>query len=151
MSEGLRKKIVFASLPLAIVWAVFSYSGKKSTAQGDTPQVATPLTVAPIMSPHPVRPSSARLINIAEKQAEPWGADPFRTRVAQPAAAGTNTQLAWTLGGIIYSHHNPLAFINKQMVRTGDRVDKATVVSISKKTVVLDYRGRQITLKLSKG
>ena len=62
MSEGLRKKIVFATLPLAILWAVFSYPDCKATAPGDTPPTARLKTIAPITAPVP---QDARLINKA--------------------------------------------------------------------------------------
>jgi len=150
MSEGLRKKIVFTTLPLAILWAVFNYSNSKPASPVKAPPAASIQTVAPITN-SPKLPD-ARLINIEDKQAEPWGEDPFRTFSGRPMATSkASSQLAWTLGGIIFSHQAPVAFINKQIVRVGDRVDGATIVSINKKSVVLDFRGRQITLKLSKG
>ncbi|MCD6250162.1 MAG: hypothetical protein J7J98_07535 [candidate division Zixibacteria bacterium] len=149
MSEGLRKKIIFATLPLAILWAVFNYSNKNSTAQIETQPVASLQTVAPIANSEL---PDARFINIEDKQAEPWGEDPFRTSSRrQVTNSNDRSQMAWILGGIIFSHQSPVAFINKQIVRVGDSVDGATVVSINKKSVVLDYRERQITLKLSKG
>ena len=149
MSEGLRKKIIFATLPLAILWAVYNFSNKNSTAPTETQPVASLQTVAPITSS---QLPDARFINIEDKQAEPWGEDPFRTSPRrQLTKSSGRSQMAWTLGGIIFSHQTPVAFINKQIVRVGDRVDGATVVSINKKSVVLDYRERQITLKLSKG
>jgi hypothetical protein len=149
MSDGLRKKIIFATLPLAIVWAVLNFPSDKSAAPVDSPQNARLQTIAPIVAPPT---PDARLINIEAKQAEPWGEDPFRSSLGGEASApGGSTQLAWVLGGIIYSHQAPVAFINKRMVRVGDRVGDATIVSIEKKAVVLEYQGRQIKLELSKG
>ena len=149
MNEGLRKKIIFATLPLAILWAVFNYGGKESTTPVDIPPATSLQTIAPITSSEL---PDARFINIEDKQAEPWGEDPFRTFSRRQATNSNNrSQMAWILGGIIFSHQTPVAFINKQIVRVGDRVDGATVVSINKKSVVLDYRKRQITLNLSKG
>ena len=149
MSESLRKKIIFATLPLAILWAVFNYGDKKSTGSVDNTPAANLQTIAPITAP---QAPDARLISIEDKQAEPWGKDPFRTTAEGPVTKPKiRSQLAWVLGGIIYSHQAPVAFVNKQMVRVGDRVGEATVVSINKKTVILDFRGRRITLKLNKG
>ena len=149
MSEGLRKKIIFATLPLAILWAVFNFSDLKSTTPAGTSPAANLQTIAPVTAS--ITPST-RLINIEEKQAESWGKDPFRTFAVGPSPASKATsRLGWVLGGIIYSNQAPVAFINKRMVRVGDRIGEATVVSISKKSVILDIRGRQTTLKLSKG
>ena len=149
MSEGLRKKIVFATLPLAILWAAFNFSTREPMAPIESSSAPSLETIAPITAP---TQSDARFINIKEKQAEPWGEDPFRTFPGRLAAAPkAGSQLAWTLGGIIHGDRSSVAFVNEQMVRVGDRVDEATVVSINRKSVVLDIRGRRITLKLNKG
>ncbi len=146
MSEGLRKKIIYATLPLAIVWAVLNYGNKLPSTDIDTSS-ATLQTIAPITA---APAADARLINIEDKQAAPWGDDPFRNTGRATSTKG-RSQMAWTLGGIIYSNQAPVAFVNEQMVRVGDTINEATVVSINKKSVVLKVRGRQITLEASKG
>lgn len=145
MSESLRKKIVFATLPLAVIWAAFNWPATKKPPQAEAlaPQV---VVVTPTNQPNPT------LIDIEREQAEPWGLDPFRTYTYRSPSSGTgNNQLEWVLGGIIYSNSNPLAFINSRSVRIGDKVGEATVVAIEKKSVTLEYRGRRLKLSLHKG
>ena len=150
MSESLRKKIIFAALPLAIVWAFFTYPTEKETVVPESTVVVTPLTQ--IQVPSIVNQPVTGQIQIEEKQAERWGKDPFRTytyRLTQPAS-GSKT-LKWTLGGIIHNNNTPLAFINQKTVRVGDKIGNATVIAIDKASVTLDYRGRKIKLNLNKG
>jgi hypothetical protein len=151
MSESLRKKIVFATLPLAILWAWFNYpSAKKAPAAQFSDQLAVPAATV-VAAPDPGRPQ----IDIEQKAQEGWGQDPFRCYTYRAARSTTenrvSTRLEWVLGGIVYSHSNPFALINKKAVKIGDRVGRATVVRIEKESVTLEYQGRQITLKLNKG
>lgn len=55
---------------------------------------------------------------------------------------------AFVLGGIFYSEANPAATLNGRIVRVGNRVSGATVVSITRKHVKLDYEGKEKILKL---
>lgn len=147
MSESVRKKIVFAALPLAIIWAVFNLPGRKPASPAETapppPQVTAPT--------QPGMPDP-RLIDIKGEQAEPWGTGPFRCDTYRSnAKPGTTARLEWVLGGIIYSQNDPLAFINNQTVQIGDKVDDATVIAIDKRSVIIEHRGLRITLKPSKG
>jgi len=147
MSESVRKKIVFAALPLAIIWAVFNLPVRKPVSPSGTAP-STPQVTAPTQ---PGRPDP-RLIDIEGEQAEPWGADPFRCDTYRSnAKPGTTTRPEWVLGGIIYSQNDPLAFINNQTVQVGDQVDNATVIAIDKRSVIIECRGLRITLKPSKG
>ncbi len=151
MSESLRKKLVFATLPIAVIWAFFNYPGGNDAPARPSPEQATTPATRAVVKAAPHRP----LIDLEQQELEAWGTDPFRsytTRAAdvkpkKPAA----TRLEWILGGIVYNHSNPLALINKKAVRIGDRVGLATVVEINKKSVTLEYQGRRITLKINKG
>ena len=155
MSDSLRKKVVFATLPLAILWAVFSYPSKKTTSQPPSPETtasaATPLIVSSVQTP--VKPTPA--IDVEAKRKEPWGDDPFRLpghySRRQAGAGNEPMSLTWVLAGIIYSDQSPIAFVNSHMVGVGDKVGTATVVAIDRESVTLEYQGRTITLKLNKG
>jgi len=155
MSDSLRKKIVFATLPLAILWAVFSYPSKKTTPQPGVPE-ATVSAQTPVIAPSVPAPTKPALaIDVEAKRNEPWGDDPFRSlghySRRQADDNGEPTSLAWALAGIIYSDNNPIALVNSHMVGVGDRIGSATVVAIDRESVTLEYQGRTITLKLNKG
>lgn len=150
MSESLRKKIVFATLPLAIVWALFSILSRPEQSPQSESAQATPPPVADIQhaKPSPIH------IDVEQKLGESWGTDPFRSYRYKNVANNNSRQgRKWVLGGIIYNHNNsaPIAFVNKKTVRVGDSLGEATVVAINKKSVILEYRGRRITLQLNKG
>jgi HD-like signal output (HDOD) protein len=52
------------------------------------------------------------------------------------------------LNGIIYTSVHPSAIINGQTVRTGDEVNGATVIAISRTTVTLQFNGHRKTYNL---
>jgi len=155
MSDSLRKKIVFATLPLAIVWAVLNYPSKKSVspppASDATVSVKTPMLEFSVQTPVKQAPA----IDVEAKRKEPWGDDPFRLpgHYSRPQADDNSepTSLAWALAGIIYNNQSPIAFVNSHLVGVGDKVGTATVVAIDRESVTLEYQGRMITLKLHKG
>lgn len=149
MSDGLRKKIIYASLPLALVWAVWNLSGKKANAPEPIPvetvQLDSLLTVVK------AEPST---IGLDYRENAPWGRDPFGSPSTSDAAqkpSGGAEKLAWVLAGIVYSNQQPMALINSRMVKVGDRVGEATVVAIDKQSVTLEHQGQRIRLTLSKG
>ena len=154
MSESLRKKIVFASLPLAIIWALFNYPSKKNQTQA-------PATMAAISAESQATATSVQTqvkapvaIDVDARRREPWGSDPFRSSVNHgraPVDQSETNALSWVLAGIIYNEQNPMAFVNRHMVGVGDRVGSATVTAIDRESVTLEYQGRTITLKLHKG
>ncbi|MEW5795758.1 MAG: hypothetical protein AB1772_05305 [Candidatus Zixiibacteriota bacterium] len=152
MNEKLRKKIVFATLPLALAWAGYNLIGKKN------PSPAPTTAPTPMIPPSPIIPTTAASPKIADLEAKadaPWGRDPFQLRSRHGrtrfAVVDRSSSLAWTLAGIIHNNRHPLALINNRMVGIGERVDSATIVAIEKETVTLEYQGRRIKLKLTKG
>jgi hypothetical protein len=148
MSESLRKKIVFATLPLAIVWALFNLLSQPEQSPQPESAQATPPPMAGIQhaKPSPIH------IDVEQKLGESWGTDPFRSYRYKNVANNNSRQgRKWVLGGIIYNNSAPIAFVNKKTVRVGDRLGEATVVAIDKKSVILEYRGRRIILQLDKG
>jgi type II secretory pathway component PulC len=155
MNDNLRKKVVFAILPLAIFWAVYNYPSKETILQPPAPE-ATVTAKTPLVAPSvqaTVRSTPA--IDVEARRKEPWGDDPFRSpghySPRQSDGNDESTSLAWALAGIIYSDQSPIALVNSHMVGVGDKVGSATVVAITRESVTLEYQGRSIILKLHKG
>ncbi len=149
MSEGLRKKIIFLTLPVALIWAGFNLSG-------DKPEHKQELAGSSMEPPsnNIAQTSPAISINLEEKAAQPWGTDPFRTYtygLTSDDRPTPSTALGWTVSGIIYSSHDPIAFVNNHSVRVGDTVNEAKVMAIDKKSVIIEHNGRQITLAVNRG
>ena len=150
MSEGLRKKLIYATLPLALIWAAFNMSGKKDASTSPEPlATTTPDTATSVArAVHPVK-------DLEYHKDVPWGRDPFGTSTTSPPAAPSRPsgaeKLAWVLAGIVFSNQQPMALINSHMVKVGDRISGATVVEITKDSVTLEDQGRRIKLTVSKG
>ena len=149
MSEGLRKKIIYATLPLALIWAVWNFAGKSAKdaepAPSPTMQLDSMLTVVK---------SEPATVGLDYRNDAPWGRDPFGNRSTADAdqrPSPSSEKLAWVLAGIVYSNHQPMALINSRMVKVGDRIGEATVVAIDKQSVTLDHQGQRIRLTLNKG
>ena len=154
MSESLRKKLVFASLPLAIVWAVFNYPSKKTQSHPQTPEVIVTAPVQAVITTASGATKPLPAIDIETRRKEPWGDDPFRSTIrfsSYGSRESEPTAISWALAGIIYSEKDPIAFVNNRMVGIGDKVNSATVVAIDRETVTLEYEGRTISLKVRKG
>lgn len=149
MSQKTRKLIVYMTLPVAIIWAVLNYPGDK-TASPPAVQTVQPKAQAKVSALAPSKPDT-RLINIEDKKAAEWGIDPFRTYLYNGEAPPSVGSVAWILKGIVYNPEQPLAFINNQSVRVGDEIEGATVLSITKKSVVVIHDGEEITLTVNKG
>ena len=78
MTERTRKWLVYLTLPVAITWAAFNFpTGKSESAAVEESSI-----IAPVSAPVAKRPG-ADLINIKERQAAAWGADPFRRHQPQ--------------------------------------------------------------------
>lgn len=146
MSEGLRKKLVYATLLLAIIWAVYNYPTTPKKASVSEPPVRS---IQPL--PEPTGELVAQLIDIEQETSESWGKDPFRSYRSQKQLERTEKEHHWVLRGIVYSDEDPLAFINRKSVRVGDLVDQARVVAIGRRSVTLDHNGQQIKLAVNKG
>jgi hypothetical protein len=152
MNERVRKTLVFLTLPAVVIWGIYNYPSETTTSPSaiENPTLESDSgAVATVLAPQP----DTRFINIEQQTAADWGLDPFRCgRIrATETAAPAGQQLSWVLKGIVYSAEAPVAYVNNHSVRVGDVVDKARVVEINKKSVTLDYNGRQIQLTVSKG
>lgn len=140
MNEKIRKRIVFAMLPLAIIWAAYKFSGPKPEIEIERPETIKPITTQQMAA-------EGNAVRHPDMSTKPWGLDPFRTVRTVPS----KKDLAWTVTGILYNSVTPLAYVNREMVREGDTIDDAVVVKIDKRSVTLEYRGDQFTIAVSKG
>lgn len=148
MKAQTRQKLLFAILPLAIVWGAYNLfwnDAPKTVAPPDAAiQPTVPVTKA---GPRPSKPDLERV------RATEWGADPFRTlikRTGKPADK-PKEELKLILSGIVFNERSPMAVINKKTVRPGDMIDGARILSIDRKSVTLERNGRRLQLKVSKG
>ena len=71
-----------------------------------------------------------------------------------PLAASGIVQAAgprpnFSLSGLVYSPKDSYCLINGKIVKTGEQVDGARLVSVTPDKVILDYRGDQIILPVS--
>ncbi len=145
MNEKLRKKIVFIALGLAITWGYYNITKKNignDIASGDTQeQILTGSSTTTIPE---------KLIDVEAYQKLDWGSNPFlgSDKITRKTISH---QIYWLLSGIVYSENNPMAIINKKSLFVGDNIDDAKVVNISRKDVTIDYKGKKLTLTVSKG
>jgi hypothetical protein len=144
MTERTRKWLVYLTLPVAITWAAFNFPTEKNKPAA----VEKPSTIAPVSAPVAKRPGSD-LLNIEERQAATWGADPFRRH--QPQISRPQRTQTWRLSGIVFGRQQPSAIINNKPVHTGDTIDNARVLSIDANSVTLEHNGLKLTLTVSKG
>lgn len=148
MSERFRKGIIFGALLLAIAWGMYNFL-PNSQAPKQQP-VLSPAEAAVI-------PASARLaaveksINVAEMKNKKWGEDPFRSLNRSTGTVANSDEPRWRLSGIVFNSLKPLAIINGKSVNVGDNVGRATVVEITQQSVILDYGGSKVTLRVQKG
>jgi hypothetical protein len=145
MSERVRKALVYASLPLALLWAFYSFSERRHQAK-DSPSTHT------VQPAGVVTAAAATPIDFEAFRKKSWGSDPFRSYLtvgdsSRPASPRT----PWRLNGIVYSETQPMAFINGRAVSIGDTIKTAVVVAIDRKTVTLDLQGKRLVLEVNKG
>lgn len=148
MNETIRKRMVFASLVLAIIYGglnLLPFKEKKTSPSG--------LSTVAALKADQVKPLASSLINVDSMAVLNWGRDPFQVipQKTPGKTTGRKSGLGWHLSGILFSGNSPIAIINKKIVRTGDTVDKAKVIRIDRKQVILEYKGRKQTLTVSRG
>lgn len=72
-----------------------------------------------------------------------WGRDPFLLpEVSAKASRGIN------LTGIIWDEKNPMAIISDNIVGTGDKIEKNTVIDIKEDRVILNDGANDFELRL---
>lgn len=148
MTARTRKLLVYLTLPVAVIWAVYNFpsSGTRTIEVQD--DVAEEL-LQPVVTASTA--TDPRLIDVEAEQAKAWGGDPFRLeRAPVTTTQASHSEGGWHLNGIIFNPAKPIAFINGQSVTTGDTVDRATVRDIEKRSVTIEYNGRLITLTVTK-
>ncbi len=150
MTESTRKKVIIGVLVVAVIWGYSNLkpnSDSKPAAKRDTKTVVQPQAPAALQ-----KVAVPKLVRVEQKAKESWGEDPFRVeRKHDRTSRKANKALKWTLSGILYNSHSPIAIINKQQVKNGDTVDDARVVRIDKKAVTLEHNGKQMTITVTKG
>lgn len=72
-----------------------------------------------------------------------WGRNPFSISGARIWRLG-----ALTINGILWDKKNPLAIINEEIVKVGDKIDGNTVVGIEQNRVILNDGSKDIELLL---
>lgn len=144
MNEKTRKLIVFLSLPIAIAWGAWNFIGKP----GQESPVTDQSTIQPLTG-SAVVPSDTMQAELTAES--PWGKDPFSKNEKRVDGISTAAPVYWSLSGVVYSKTDPLAIINNKFVRVGDQIDGATVTTINKSDVIIDYKGKAMTLYISNG
>ncbi len=151
MSEKTRTKLIAVFLVGAIIWAGLNYKSNETTLTE-----APALTVQPIDQGLYVRKQSTNLIDVKAFDTLSWGRSPFYLKRFTSIKKAKiekldNSKLSWILSGIIFNNSSPTAIINKRPVKIGDKIDKAIVTQIDKNKVIIKYKQKNITLKVSKG
>lgn len=72
-----------------------------------------------------------------------WGRNPFSISGSRIMRLG-----ALTINGILWDKKNPLAIINEEIVKVGDKIDGNKVVSIEQDRVILNDGSKDIELLL---
>ncbi len=155
MTERGRKKLMYGVLIAAVLFGIYNFAQPRKQTNLSAPSGSTQSAVAaPIPAPE-------KSINLAEKQAESWGRDPFRSgSTPDPAAPRVHTNATasapaptpvWRLTGIMFNKRQPMAFINGRMVGVGDEIDQARVSKIEQSKVTIIYNGNPIDLLITKG
>jgi hypothetical protein len=158
MNESTRKKLMYGILVAAVLFGAYNFMQPRKHAPGQTGDAA--VQTADVIAG--TGPLQAKTIDIAQKQAEPWGRDPFRagsTSSNTPSVSAAPRKAVapavpipiWRLSGIIFNAKQPLALINGKMVGVGDQVDQARVSKIDQTKVTIIYNGTQIDLHVTKG
>jgi hypothetical protein len=83
--------------------------------------------------------------NVIKYQEAKWGIDPFYPAETSSASYGTGGLI---LTGIMWDKDNPLAIINDNVVKIGDKLNEFTVSEINEKNVVLEKDGNECRIEL---
>jgi len=143
MSETVRKRIMYGVLVLAVLWGVYNLD---FGADNPDPSPAGASRTAVETKVQQTSPPSQQ-VDIARHESAPWGADPFR--VIKRTRKAPTVRPEWNLKGIIFNNERPMAIINNRTLMVGQTVEGATITSIDKHRVLLNYSGERITLKVT--
>ncbi len=146
MNPATRKKLVFATLPIAIIIALINFTMTKPSGNNENP--AGPAD------------RNGGVVSISTAQKPPldfhafenlgWGRDPFAGSPSAIKEAPVERESPqWRLGGILVGNGSPTAVINGKIVAPGDVVDGARVKDIMKDSVILEINGEIKTVSIA--
>jgi hypothetical protein len=146
MNEKVRKYIVFSLLPVAVIWAYFNIGDRTKDAEEKNDYNES------IVENNDMAENYSPTFDREKYSLKPWGRDPFarKSGTGQAPTMTNPTEAAWNLSGILINNYDACAVINEKLVRSGDKVDGATVESIGKDMVTINKDGRIIRLKIAK-
>ncbi|MFQ5452561.1 MAG: hypothetical protein ACE5D6_00030 [Candidatus Zixiibacteriota bacterium] len=144
-----KTKIKALSLILVAV-SIWAYFNLKSDTKDNTEAISTE-SIETIMPKKNI--VNNKLVNIENKTKEKWGRDPFRNKKPKKRVIKkTRTKsISWKLSGILFNSDSPIAIINNKPVKIGDKIGNAKVITIDKKSVILEHNGNKITITVTKG
>ncbi|MFH1854684.1 MAG: hypothetical protein ABH815_05170, partial [Candidatus Omnitrophota bacterium] len=76
-----------------------------------------------------------------------WGRDPFYPET--PFTGGEAGITGFMLNGIVWDKEAPYAIINSEVVKTGDKLNGASIIEITENKVILEQDGKRRTLELT--
>ncbi len=139
--EKTRKRIVYLVFVAAIIYGVVNLVPR--TRSANEAAVTVP-TIEPLV-PLPAAPSESA---IAEAHNDDWGRDPFAYGAATVAPDEPEQRVGLRLTAVSEADGIVMAIINGHAVARGDVVDGWTVVSLSKRSAMVESGGRQLVLNL---
>lgn len=148
MTESTRKRIVYVSSTVAVLWAGWTWFGEERPPVTHAPLPAEKVAVA---TPECLEKA---FIDVNGYAGKAWGSDPFRTWPQAPQRGPVSKaaqEISWIVTGILHSPDNPMAFVNGRSARIGDTVDGAKIVAIDRKKVTLLFKGRRLQVAVKKG
>lgn len=147
MSERTRKTFVFGLLIGSLIWAYFSFSGRKPSNLRPARQQAA--TAGPAV-PASVPPAALNKQTVAEYEKISWGKDPFYHRHQSKPRAAVPDKVKLHLLGILYREVNAQALINGRVVREGDIVAGYRIESIERDHVKISDGKKVVILRVEK-
>ncbi len=147
MNEKTRKQIVYGLLVFSIIWGIYNFLPKIKPDSANGSDNLSPTATQIVVQTTAVEKS----INIAEMKNKGWGNNPFRITNSYNGTPVQAEEILWRLSGIVYNSSKPLAIINGKSVAVGSKLGSATIFAIKKESVILDFSGKHVTLKVSKG
>ncbi len=148
MSES-KRRIYMSIVAFSIaIWAFNNFQGRG--------KVVAESLQKPLMEKQLKVAQKAIPLDFTFVKEKPWGADPFYRRIANVSPTSTSrTELTmentYELKAIIFNSTSPSAFLNGRVVKTGDFVDGAKIIKISKRAVTLEVDGREVMVTVKRG
>jgi hypothetical protein len=147
MSERTRKTFVFGLLIGSLIWAYFSFSGRKpSNSRPARQHTAAASAVANVSLP----PAALSEQTVAEYEKKSWGKDPFYHRHKSAPQQTVPDKVKLHLLGILYREVNAQALINGRAVREGDTVAGYRIERIERDHVKISDGKKAVILRVEK-